>query len=217
LKPEIDVVGGVRAAKTEQAKMAKAVNHDVRKRMVVMKAMHLFARMGYARVSFITISEEAGIARTALYRYFKTKRELFDEAIYEITGGIMTELRDIMTRTQPVPKRLKIACGHVVDVIFEKRDFFLAIFDFVFSMVRTGEDMTDRIALFTDGLKLVFRKLVSEGLQEGSVAAGTDPEESADMLFSIMESVAFRVLLNADKDPEASKLRFNGAIAAISA
>jgi AcrR family transcriptional regulator len=195
--------------------MAKAFNHDVRKRMVVMKAMHLFAQMGYQRVSFLTISEETGIARTALYRYFKTKRELFDEAILEITGGIMTELRDIMTRQQPIPKRIKLVCNHVVDVISGKRDFFLAIFDFVFSMVRTGEDMSGRISLFTDGLKLVFRKLVSEGVRDGTISSATNPIAMSDTLFAMMESVAFRVLLNVEKDTETAKQRFNGLIEAI--
>lgn len=196
--------------------MAKAVNHDVRKRMVVMKAMHLFAQMGYQRVSFLTISEETGLARTALYRYFKTKRELFDEAILEITGGIMTELRDIMARQQPTPKRLKLVCAHVVEVISEKRDFFLAIFDFVFSMVRVGEDMSARISLFTDGLKLVFRKLLAEGIKDGSVSPGTSPIAASDTLFAMMESVAFRVLLNMEKDGESAKRRFNGMIDSIS-
>ena len=66
--------------------MAKEINHTERRRMVIVKAMRLFAQMGYSKVSFLTLSEATGIARTALYRYFKSKRELFDEAIHEITG-----------------------------------------------------------------------------------------------------------------------------------
>ena len=50
------------------------VNHKERHRLIVEKALELFARMGYAKVSFLDISEATGIARTALYRYFKTKR-----------------------------------------------------------------------------------------------------------------------------------------------
>ena len=51
--------------------MAKAIDHNVRKRLVVTEAMKIFAQMGYSKVSFLTISEATGIARTALYRYFK--------------------------------------------------------------------------------------------------------------------------------------------------
>ena len=68
--------------------MAMGVNHDKRRQMVVAKALSLFAKMGYAKVSFLTISEATGIARTALYRYFKTKREIFDEAIHSVTSRL---------------------------------------------------------------------------------------------------------------------------------
>lgn len=183
--------------------------------MVVMKAMRLFAQMGYQKVSFSTISDATGIARTALYRYFKTKRDLFDEAIYEITSSLMTELRDIISRDNPVSKRLELVCDQVVEEFFEKKDFFLAIFDFVFSMVRVGEDMSGRIALFTDGLKLVFRKLVSEGIRSNEVDQGVDPDNAAEILFSQMESVAFKVLLGVEKSPDAARRRCCGVINSI--
>ena len=192
--------------------MAKAVDHDVRKRLVVMKAMKIFAQMGYSKVSFMTISEATGIARTALYRYFKTKRDLFDEAIYELTSGIMIELRDVIAREIPAPKRMEIVCDLVIDELFDKRDFFLAIFDFVFSMVRVGEDMTGRIAMFTDGLKLVFRKLLAEGVESGAFNPRHDPEAAVDALFALIESVAFRVILNKEKSSDAGKARCREAI-----
>jgi hypothetical protein len=37
----------------------------------------------------------------------------------------------------------------------------------------------------------------------------------SDTLFAMMESVAFRVLLNVEKDAETAKQRFNGLIEAI--
>jgi AcrR family transcriptional regulator len=196
--------------------MAKEINHVERRRMVVVKAMRLFAQMGYSKVSFLTISEATGIARTALYRYFKSKRELFDEAIHELTGGLMVELGEIIERGETVSARLEQVCCLVVEEMYRKRDFFLAIFDFVFSMVRAGEDMTGRIALFTDGLKHVYRKLIAEGVRRGEIKPDVNPQEMADVLFSVMESISFRVLLKTEKTPEAAKKRFHCLINTIS-
>lgn len=196
--------------------MAKEINHSERRRMVVVKAMHLFAQMGYSKVSFLTLSEATGIARTALYRYFKSKRELFDEAIHEITGGLMVELSDIIERKESVSARLEQVCCQVVEEVYCKREFFLAIFDFVFSMVRAGEDMTGRIALFTDGLKHVYRKLIAEGVRSGEIKPDVNPQEMADVLFSVMESISFRMLLKTEKTPEAAKNRFRCLINTIS-
>ena len=195
--------------------MAKEINHTERRRMVIVKAMRLFAQMGYSKVSFLTLSEATGIARTALYRYFKSKRELFDEAIHEITGGLMVELSDIIDRKGSVAVRLELACSQVIDEIYRKREFFLAIFDFVFSMVRAGEDMTGRIALFTDGLKHVYRKLLAEGVRTGEFAEDLNAQEMADVFFAVMESSSFRMLLAIENTSDTAKMRFKSLIRTI--
>ena len=195
--------------------MAKEINHTERRRMVIVKAMRLFAQMGYSKVSFLTLSEATGIARTALYRYFKSKRELFDEAIHEITGGLMVELSDIIDRKESVAVRLELACSQVIDEIYRKREFFLAIFDFVFSMVRAGEDMTGRIALFTDGLKHVYRKLLAEGVRTGEFAEDLNAQEMADVFFAVMESSSFRMLLAIENTSDTAKMRFKSLIRTI--
>ena len=195
--------------------MAKEINHTERRRLVIVKAMRLFAQMGYSKVSFLTLSEATGIARTALYRYFKSKRELFDEAIHEITGGLMVELSDIIDRKESVAVRLELACSQVIDEIYRKREFFLAIFDFVFSMVRAGEDMTGRIALFTDGLKHVYRKLLAEGVRTGEFAEDLNAQEMADVFFAVMESSSFRMLLAIENTSDTAKMRFKSLIRTI--
>ena len=191
------------------------VNHKERHRLIVAKAMQLFARMGYSKVSFLDISESTGIARTALYRYFKTKREIFDEAIHGATSEIKRELKKVDRKRIPVAKRLEEACALVIDVIHGKKSFFLTIFDFVFSMVRTGEDMSERIDAFTGGFKVALRKLVSEGVANGELRNNVDPDDAAEALYALMESVAFRVLLGVEKDSQCAKRRFSAMIAAL--
>ena len=197
--------------------MATGVNHSERRRLVVTKAMSLFARMGYSKVSFLTISEATGIARTALYRYFKTKRDIFDAAIHGITSELKRELEAIAKRDIPVAKRIGLACDLVIDAFYGKRDFFSAIYEFVFSMVRTGEDMTARIESFTVGFKVVLRQLVAEGVANEELRRGVDPDDAAEALFALMESVAFRLLLGVEKDSKHAKARFGVMITALNA
>ena len=195
--------------------MALGVNHSERRHLVVSRAMSLFARMGYAKVSFLDISEATGIARTALYRYFKTKREIFDAAIHAITSEIKRDLEGICRRRLPVPQRMALACDRVIDEFYEKRDFFSAIYEFVFSMVRVGEDMTERIDSFTGGFKEVLRQLVAEGVANGELRQNVDPDDAAEALFALMESVAFRLLLGIEKDARRARERFGAMIATL--
>ena len=195
--------------------MAAGVNHSERRRFVVSRALSLFAKMGYSKVSFLTISEATGIARTALYRYFKTKREIFDEAIHEVTSALADELKSVSQKNLSVSRRMEQSCFIVMEAIHLKKEFFQAIFDFVFSMVRTGEDMRSRIEEFTGGFRVTLRKLVAEGVESGDFKKSVDPDVTAEALFSLMESFALRVLLGVESDVHAARLRFNATISAL--
>lgn len=173
--------------------------------------------MGYSKVSFLTISEATGIARTALYRYFRTKREIFDEAILEVTSALADELRAVSRKKLSVSRRMEQSCFIVMEAIHLKKEFFQAIFDFVFSMVRTGEDMRPRIEEFTGGFRVVLRNLVEEGISIGELKENVDPDATAEALFSLMESFALRVLLGVENDVHAARIRFKAMISALSA
>ena len=195
--------------------MATEVNHDERRQMVVVKALGLFAKMGYAKVSFLTISEATGIARTALYRYFKTKREIFDAAIHSVTSVLVDVLNSICVKGLPVPRRIEQSCLVVMEAIPSTKEFVYAICDFVFSMVRTGENMTSRIEMFTGGFRVILQRLVAEGVQNGELKSNIDPESAAETFFALMESFAFRVLLGTEVDIRAARRRFKSTIQAL--
>lgn len=197
--------------------MATGVNHSERRQMVVAKALGLFAKMGYAKVSFLTISEATGIARTALYRYFKTKREIFDEAIYSVTSELVRELGAICCKDISVARRIEQSCIIVMEAIHGNKEFFYAICDFVFSMVRTGEDMTSRIEMFTGGFRVVLQRLVAEGVKTGELKSNVEPDAAAEALFALMESFAFRVLLGVENDVREARKRFRSTIQALEA
>ena len=192
-----------------------AVDHKMRRELVVAKAVQLFAQMGYAKVSFLDISNATGIARTALYRYFRTKREIFDEAIHGTTSALKRELEAICVKRLPVARRLKMACAMVAEVFHDKKEFFFAIYEFVFSMARTGVDMSERIDAFTGGFRVVLRQLVAEGVASGELRGNVDPDDAAEALYALMESVALRVLLGVEKDARCARRRFESMISAL--
>lgn len=192
-----------------------AVNHSERRKIIVASAMRLFASMGFAKVSFLDISKSTGIARTALYRYFKTKREIFDAAIHSITSGLKAELGRIAEDPQPVSVRLEKSCGIVIDTMYGKKDFFTAIYEFVFAMVRSGHDMAKRIEEFTGGFKVALARLVREGIASGELRGNVDPEAATETLYALMESVALRVMLGVEKDSTRAKRRFAAVVAGL--
>ena len=195
--------------------MAKRIDHAARRQFIVERSMGLFARLGYAKVSFLTISEATGVARTALYRYFTTKREIFDEAIHGCTHAIKVSSAAIAVQPLPVPERLNRVAVRVIDTLFERKQFLLAIYAFVIDMVRRGEDMRGRIAQFTGGLRELFLRLLEEGARRGDLSANVDPRLTSEVLFALLESVVLRILLGVERDAEKSKLRFSAMVRSI--
>lgn len=197
--------------------MSARVDHETRKLEIASRAMKLFSQVGYDNVTLIMIASAAGVARTVLYRYFRSKREVFDAAILATTRQIMGDCRKEMAKRGKAADRLGMVCYRVVDVLFEKKDFLAAIFDFVLAMVRAGEDMRGRITEFTGGLRKAFHELVTEGAMKGEFAPEIDPDRTAESFFCVLESCVLRIVLGTETSSAPIKVRFADMIKSISA
>jgi AcrR family transcriptional regulator len=197
--------------------MPARVDHENRRLEIASKAMKLFSQVGYDNVSLLMVASAAGVARTVLYRYFRSKREVFDAAILAATRRIMGDCRKVMASRGSVSDRLSMVCFRVTDMLFEERDFLAAIFDFVMSMVRKGEDMRGRITQFTFGIKDAFRAMVTEGVMKGEFSAQADPERVTEGLFCILESSVLRIVLGTESSSANIKVHFADMVKALSA
>lgn len=192
--------------------MAKKVDHEERKREIAMKAMALFSKVGFDNVTLGMIASATGIARTVLYRYFSTKRDVLDAAIHEGTKRIMEKCAPIVDSKASAAKRLEAVCHTTSEVFFENKDFLIAVYDYAVSQVRIGVDVTERVALRTAGIRNIFRELLNEGRRKGEFSRSLDVAKVSDMLFSYLESATMRLVLNTERTPKAVKSRFSALI-----
>lgn len=196
--------------------MSARIDHESRRLEIAFKAMKLFSHVGYDNVTLLMIASSAGVARTVIYRYFRSKREVLDAAILAATHQIMKECKKEQSSRGKVSDRLSMVCYHVADVMFEKKDFLAAIFDFVLSMVRSGEDMGARIHRFTGGIKTVFIQLITEGMMRGEFDQDLNPESSAEGFYSLLESCVLRIVLGTETNSDHIKVRIADMVRAIS-
>jgi AcrR family transcriptional regulator len=195
--------------------MPAKIDREARKYEIAVKAMKLFSQVGYDNVTLIMIASAAGVARTVLYRYFRSKREVFNAAIRTSTRAIMSQARKEMALGGKVSDRLSRVCFVVTDLLFEKREFLSAIFDFVLSMVRQGEDMSGRIIELTGGIKEIFKSILSDGVMKGEFNSDVNPEHTSEMFFSLLESCVLRIVLGTDKTSANIRRQFADLILAL--
>jgi len=196
--------------------MAQKVDHEQRKKAIAKKALRFFSQVGYENVSLLMIAAAMGISRTVLYRYFCSKREVMDASIRMVLSEIETRTKKIVEGRDPTIVKLERVCHAVVDVMFENREFVVAVFDFVMGMVRTGADMNKGILDYTSGTRNVLRRLVEYAKRRGELPEVLIVDRIADAIYAEFESCAMRIVLNTETTPQAAKVRFSDIIRAIS-
>lgn len=196
--------------------MSHKVNPAERRRDIAQKAMRLFSKVGFDNVSLVMIAAATGISRTVLYRYFCSKREILEAAIGTVTGEVERRCRDIVASRLPAPVRLERVCHAVVDIMFDNRDFAIAVFDYVLGQVRQGGDMTRVIDEYTRGTREAMRRLVECGKRRGELPSMLIAERITDAIYAEFESSAMRLVLSTETGPEAARVRFSDIIRAIS-
>jgi len=196
--------------------MARKVDHEQRKREIAEKAIRLFSQVGYDNVSLIMIAAATGISRTVLYRYFCSKREVMDAAIVAVTNVIEQRCTRIMVLRAKNTEKLEGICHTVVDVMFENKDFLVAVFDFVVGMARSGADMDSSIRRFTAGTRNALKMLIEHAVEKKEIPGSLHVERISDALYAQFESCAMRIVIGTEADSKAAKVRFSDVIRAIS-
>ena len=187
--------------------MAKAVDHEGRKRRIVAESLKLFAAVGYAQVNFGMIAKNCGIARTLLYTYFKNKRAIFNKAIEEVTSRVAATYETTRTTGASAGAKLRQVCTAVLDQMFGNRDFICVIADVLANYRRKGVTPFERIAQHTGGLKRAFARILDEGVARGEFRP-LDVPRTASVLYSQFEAAALRIAVtnNADRAESAADL-----------
>lgn len=196
--------------------MPQKVDVTRRKREIAKIALGLFAQIGYENVSFLMIAEAAKVARTAMYRCFRSKRDVMDAAIATVIAEIDVRSREALLTRDRASVRLERVCHAVADVMFREREFVIAVFDFVMEMVRQGEDMGARINLQTRPLLELIQRLAREAERCGDFPKGMNVKRIADVIYTAFESCAMRIFLGTECDSMAAKARLSNTIHAIS-
>ena len=179
-------------------RLKAAVDHRARKHEIIANAIRLFARKGYNDVTFQDLADSCGIARTILYRYFRNKRQIFDEAIILAMERIVQKHAEIMHARLPASVRLRQICTAVTATLFDNQEFLAVIVDYVLAMKRAQHDMTRRIMLFTIGLKRILHTLLAGGIHHGEFRADANPDVYTDLFYAQFESAVLRLTVSGD-------------------
>lgn len=82
---------------------------------IIDAAKQVFLEKGFNEASMSDIAAQAGINRTGLHYYFRTKDRMFEAVFSDIISSFLPEIQEILTSDSPISDRV----GRIVDVYFD--------------------------------------------------------------------------------------------------
>ncbi len=181
--------------------MSITVDHQARKEEILQKALDLFARQGYPGVTFQQLADCCGLARTALYKYFQNKRDIFDSAIALMVRRLSREFRQDIEANHLLGAagKLSLIMDKVLGYILSNPELLQAITEYLIDQRRAGDNVAIKVRRHTVAMRRTLIQLLREGIAKGEFKK-QDCRLTADALYAILEAAALRVAVTDTAD-----------------
>lgn len=190
--------------------MGIVIDHEARKRVIIAKSIQLFAEQGYTGVTYQKIADSCSIARTTLYKYFHSKRQIFNTAIWEVSYLLIDRFAEALASKTSALTRLERVMAEVFKLLFERRVLLTVILDYVLASQRKEHDkkhskdsfdLARNIRSHTIGLRRIIHSLIIEGIRTGELRK-LNASLATDLVYAQLEAAILRLTVskNADYD-----------------
>ena len=168
--------------------MTTIIDHQQRRVQILTKAFALFAEEGYAGVTYQKVADRCGISRTAIYRYFQNKEEIFLYAVQLATGNLTTLIENTLRTYEGTPlEKLVRVLRVTVRLLADNRIFLTVILDYILTQKQHGKDVRRQVRRYTFGMKHLLIRLLREASAAGELRV-RQIETIAHHLYGMLES-----------------------------
>lgn len=138
---------------------------QIRRRHEIFGAsVKLFLKRGFPETSMREIALQAGIGKSTLYDYFRTKDEILLWGMEDELLDLTTAARQIVAQPLPAMQRLRQVMHHHVSVLAASKDLYLRL---SFEVQRLSLKAQKRIQVRRHEYQDLIRGLIEEGIREG--------------------------------------------------
>jgi AcrR family transcriptional regulator len=158
--------------RTEPEKNTMPDKKTARAKEIAQAGLAVFAASGYALASIEQIAQEAGIGKSTVYEYYKTKEELFMAAIMEGAEDWIADLRAIGSETSDPIKRLSLIAALYLESCEEDQKGTRMFLEVITQTCLQGGIFFDRPQLIRDLHQRIVRVMVDyllEGVSRGQL------------------------------------------------
>jgi AcrR family transcriptional regulator len=157
------------------------------------------AQRGTAGSTFERVSREAGVSRGLLHYYFGTKEQLLVEAVRHDCQLRLERLERQLAGAQTADDFIALMARQLQDMLREDPDFVTLLFE-LFTLSRRNADIAVEYANLMRGMREQVAGMLTVAQEDGVLRLHADPEAVAEILFSLGDGFAMRMLAEPGRD-----------------
>jgi AcrR family transcriptional regulator len=166
---------------------------------IVAAMRHSVASRGTAGSTFERVSREAGVSRGLLHYYFGTKEKLLVEAVRHDCELRLERLEHQLAGASTAEAFVALMAQSLEETIRKEPDFVTLVFE-LFTLSRRNADIAVEFAGLQRRMREHLAGMLSCAQDEGVLALHAEPEAVAEILFSLADGFALRMLAEPDRD-----------------
>jgi AcrR family transcriptional regulator len=186
------------AASASAAPGARSLSGEKAQRIVEAMRRNV-ARRGTAGATFEHVSREAGVSRGLLHYYFGTKEQLLVEAVRRDCEVRLEMLERQLSRAQSAEDFIDLMAENLQETVREDPDFVTLVFE-LFTLSRRNSDIAIEYAELMRRTREQVAGMLALGQRDGILRLHAEPEAVAEILFSLADGFALRMLAEPDRD-----------------
>jgi AcrR family transcriptional regulator len=136
-----------------------------RRHEIFAAAARVFMEKGFIETSMREIAEAAGMGKSSLYDYFKTKDDILFWYFQDDWEDMTTIARDIAGQPLPAAEKLHRIAHKQLERMLENKAFYIK---FYAELARLGGENRRRIKLKRHAFQDLIRGIIEQGIREGA-------------------------------------------------
>jgi AcrR family transcriptional regulator len=157
------------------------------------------AQRGTAGSTFDHVSREAGVSRGLLHYYFGTKEQLLVEAVRRDCELRMEHLQRQLAGAKTAEDFIDLMAQNLKETVRGDPDFVTLVFE-LFTLSRRNSDIAVAYADLMRRTREQVAGMLAAAQRESILDLHAEPEAVAEILFSLGDGLALRMLSEPDRD-----------------
>jgi AcrR family transcriptional regulator len=157
------------------------------------------AQRGTTGSTFDHVSREAGVSRGLLHYYFGTKEQLLVEAVRRDCELRMERLQQQLAGARTADGFVDLMAQQLQETVRDDPEVVALVCE-LFTLSRRNEDIAAEYAGLMRSTREQVAGMLAAGQREGVLHLHASPEAVAEVIFSLADGAALRMLAEPDRD-----------------